>query len=472
MGLSRSMHDSRPPRSSAGIGAALAGSPGQTKALPSEDRPSRLTRPAILPKPIGEQRKGAISLGFERHRGFYELVCARFAPVGSTTDLVSPDSGYIDAGRRFTGPPHRKERKLALLIFLLELGGAHRDIGGGLVEVARGGSASWCHSLYRLSVHRPRDGAGNKWLAMALALSGDQLDDPFSGVLRFIQCRQSGRDFVVHLDTSLFDPHAVMTCAWTNAEWKYSVALRAEILNDLKRQVPRWRTQVRKPSSDVRRPSSTEEQRQSPWEEVTEYFRYVALAQTVRMVGLNHQVFRQARSAWLDKHHGRGSIDYKRLAAIASAETAKEREVRIAFEVADALSEEPLSQNIESLSVFIGSSMAHVSWERATDWHPEPYESSRQFWINYLRKIARLRPKAKIRLFAVDDVSPLSLNLVFDDGSSFLKWAPSMFGAYHPGNPGWNLWWNREAAPPPHFSEIVEAIVALEKRAEPIAFQT
>lgn len=446
---------------------------GFTRVQPAapETRAPSLSRPAILPKPIGAQQKGAISLGFERHRGFYELVCTRFAPAGSATDIVSVDSGYVDAGRRFTRPPHRKERKIALLIFLLELGGAAQDIGGGLVEVARGGLNSWCHSLYRLSVHRSRDGAGNKWLATTLGLAGDQLNDPFSGVLKFIQCRQAGSEYVVHLDTQLFDSHAVMACAWSNGEWTYSARLRAEILNDLRRQVPRWRTRTRRLPKGATREPFAGEQLPTAWEDVGGHFRYIALARTVRMVGLNHQVFRSARSAWKSKLHGRAPFDFRQLAAIAHRETPQERHARIAQEVDASLSEEPLSEELEELSVFIGSALAHTSWERATDWHPEPYESSRQFWTEYLSKVARLRPAAKVRLFAVEHVSPLSLNLVFNDGSSFLKWAPAMFGAYHPGNPGWNLWWNREAAPPPHFREITEAILALDQRAEPIALQ-
>lgn len=459
------MQDSARPRNTA---RSVTADPRGSARAASDTRAPGLSRPAILPKPIGARQKGAISLGFERRRGFYELVCARFAPAGSPADLVSVDSGYVDAGRRFAGPPHRKERKTALLIFLLELGGEARDIGGGLVEVARGGAHSWCHSLYRLNMHRARDGAGNKWLATTLGLSGSQLNDPFSGVLRFIQCRQSGQEYVVHLDTNLFDPHAVMACAWQNGEWTYSAELRAGILTDLRRQVPRWRTPLPRRESGGRGARSAGEQQPSAWEDVAGHFRYVALARTVRMVGLNHQVFRNARSAWKSRIHGRAPFEFRQLASLASRETEEERHARIAREVDAALPDEPLSEDLEELSVFIGSAAAHASWERATDWRPEPYESSRGFWTAYLRKVARLRPAAKVRLFAVDDVSPLTLNLVFSDGSSFLKWAPAMFGAYHPGNPGWNLWWNREAAAPPHFREIVEAIVTLEQRAERI----
>src|SRR5688500_8378647 len=108
MGIFRSIQDLPHSRPFPRTGATSAASRERTTLFACEARPpSKLTRPAILPKPIGEQQKGAISLGFERHRGFYELVCARFAPAGSGTELVSMDSGYVDAGRRFAGPPHR-----------------------------------------------------------------------------------------------------------------------------------------------------------------------------------------------------------------------------------------------------------------------------------------------------------------------------------------------------------------------------
>ena len=91
--------------------------------------------------------------------------------------------------------------------------------------------------------------------------------------------------------------------------------------------------------------------------------------------------------------------------------------------------------------MFIGSPAAHQSWLRNTGFRPENYGAAESFWRLYLAKLSRLRPRARHRLYVVDDVSPLALHLEFFDGSMFLKWAPAMFGAYHPGDPGSKMTW-------------------------------
>lgn len=424
-----------------------------------------VSRPGILPKPIGLGAGGSISLGFERHHGFYELVCSRFSPPGAAAEFVSRDSGYVDAGRRSASPPARKERKIALIIFFLKLEEAKPKAAQGLVEIGRGGANSWCHSLYRLSVHNPKDGVGNKWLGAALGLEDKYLDDPFSGVLRFIQCRRAGTEFLVHLDCAAFDPSSVVASAWGKGEWDPSPKLRLEILYDLMRQVPRWAPLEAKTFAPVPEARRNEAQAPAPWEDMPIFLRCFEAATRVRMVGLNHQVFRRVRSTWLQERHGAAPFEYRNLNVISAAESAAEREKRIAREVADWIAHEPLSEALEEFTVFIGSADAHDAWERDTQWRPEVQASSLAFWRAYLTKVARLRPRARVRLFVVDNVSPLALHLEFPDGSSFLKWAPAMFGAYHPGNPGWNLFWNLGAPPPPHFKEIVEAMEELEKRA-------
>ena len=430
-----------------------------------------MSRPGILPKPIGRDARGSVSLGFERHHGFFELVCARFSPPGATGEFVSRDFGYVDLGRRSARPPARKERKIALLVFLLMLEDAKEKAEAGLVEIARGGANSWCHSLYRLSVHNPKEGVGNKWLGAALGLADKHLDDPFSGVLRFIQCRRAGQEFIVHLDCSAFDPAAVITSVWAKGEWDHSPRQRLEILYDLIRQVPRWSPVAAKLHGRLTDSRRAETEVMAPWEDMAVFLRYIEAATKVRMVGLNHEVFRRVRATWMQEHCGTVAFDYRNLTAISLAETPDERKRRIATEIADDLSDELLNRDLEEFTVFIGSPYAHDAWERGTQWLPESHESSMSFWQGYLDKMARLRPKAKIRLFVVDNVSPLTLHLEFPDGSAFLKWAPGMFGAYHPGNPGWNLIWNLGAPPPPHFKEIVHAMAELEKRGTAFPFE-
>ncbi len=424
--------------------------------------PLAVPRQAILPKPVGPG--GAISLGFERHHGFYELVCARFAAPGVQGEFVSDDFGYIDANRRSHSPPARKERKIALLIFFLMLEDARDKADLGWVEIGRGGANSWCHSLYRLSVHNPKEGVGNKWLGAALGLGEPQMDDPFSGVLRFIQCRRAGTEFLVHLDCAAFHPASVVTSLWLQGKWDHAPRLRLEILYDLMRQVPRWAPLQPKGFGTVEPVPLGDPQIPAPWEDMPIFLRYIRAATRIHMVGLNHQVFRQVRSTWMQENCGVAPFEYRHLSAIAGAESTGERARRIATEIADEDANEPLCEDLEDFTVFIGSNHAHDAWERTTLWRPEPHAASLAFWQAYLTKVARIRPKACIRLFVTDDVSPLTLHLVFPDGSSFLKWAPAMFGAYHPGNPGWNLFWNLQAPSPPHFKEIVRAMAELEKR--------
>ncbi len=370
--------------------------------------------------------------------------------------------------RRAAQAPARRERKIALLVFFLLLENAELTHAGELVEVCRGGAHSWCHSLYRLSVHNPKEG-GNKWLADSLGLEGTDLDDPFSGVLRFIQCRRVGEKFIVHIDNRLFDPSAVIVSHWENGSWQQSHKLRAEILYDLMRQVPRWAPLAAKlPVPKGRSDPRPEAEMRGPWEDMPLYFRYLTAAKKVRLVGLNHQVFRRARAT--SRGVGTpGQVDPKNVAVFLANETAASCERRVAAEIDAVNPVEPFSENLEELTVFIGSQIAHSTWERNTGWRPEPYAAAVRFWQGYLKKISRLRPRAKINLYAIDDVSPLALHLEFADGSAFLKWTPAMFGAYHPGNPGWNLLWNLGAPPPPHFIEIVRAMRELPQRAVPLS---
>jgi hypothetical protein len=409
---------------------------------------------------------GAISLGFAQHHGFYELVCARLRTPGAATEHVSRDFGYISDNRRSSRPPARRERKISLLVFFLLLPEVEFASDNSLVEVGRGGPHSWCHSLYRLSVHNPKEGAGNKWLATAFGLENEHLDDPFNGVLRFIQCRRVGQRFIVHFDRQLFDRDGVTVSIWEKDGWQpASKKHRAELLYDLMRQVPRWAPLAAKLRGQHRRTDPSEEvQLRGPWEDMPIYFRYVSAAKKVRLVGLNHQVFRRSRIAW---RQGKApeAIDVKTVAAFLPNESRHDRAKRLAAEVGDASLEEPFSPDLEELTVFVGSPVAHATWERNTGWKPEAYADAAEFWRKYLAKIARLRPRARINLYAIDDVSPLALYLEFPDGAAFLKWTPAMFGAYHPGNPGWNLLWNVGAPPPPHFLEILGAMEALPQRA-------
>lgn len=421
-------------------------------------------RPTILPKPVGRGGGGAISLGFERHHGFYELVCARFAPPGGAFEFVSRDFGYIDVARRASTPPARKERKIALLIFFLMLEDVRDKTNCGLVEIGRGGASTWCHSLYRLSVHNPKEGVGNKWLGAALGLHEKFMDDPFAGVLRFIQCRRAGKEFLVHLDCTTFDPASVVVSMWAKGEWDHSPRLRLEILYDLMRQVPRWSPVKMRGYGTDEQSVLHDAQVPAPWEDMPVFLRYIQAASKVQMVGLNHQVFRRVRWTWMQETHGAAPFDYRALAAISASETAAERERRIAMEISAHVEAEPLNEALEEFTVFVGSQASHNDWERETQWRPETHEASLEFWRLYMAKVARLRPKARIRLFVSGCISPLTLHLEFPDGSAFLKWAPAMYGAYHPGNPGWNLWWNLAAPPPPHFKEIVGALLELEKR--------
>jgi hypothetical protein len=424
------------------------------------------SRPAILPKPIGQGLAGAVSLGFERHQGFYELVCARLRAPGGNAEFVSKDYGYIDVARRSSAPPARKERKIALLIFLLMREDTTKRSDGTRVEVARGGPQSWCHSLYRLSVHNPKDGGGNKWLGATFGLDDKHLDEPFSGVLRFVQCRRAGKEFIVSVDYDAFDPAGVTLSVWRSGDWRQSSRQRLEILYDLMRQVPRWSPlgakifEQAEPTGVV-----TGTQVAAPWEDMPVLRRYITASKRVRMVGLNHQVFRRARATWIQEHGLATSAGFRDVTTIPSDEHVTDRQRRIDTEINATVKEEPLDANLEELTVFIGSRRAHDDWLRHTGWRPEAYDASRSFWQVYLQKVSRIRPKAKVRLFEVENVSPLVLHLEFADGSSFLKWAPAMFGAYHPGNPGWNLIWNLGAPAPPHFAEIAKAVVELESRA-------
>jgi hypothetical protein len=425
-----------------------------------------VSRPALLPKPIGRSDAGAISLGFERHHGFYELACARLRPPGIAVEYVSRDFGYIADSRRSSRPPARRERKIALLVFFLMLENAALDKERDLMEIARGGPHSWCHSLYRLSVHNPKEGAGNKWLGDAFGLENEHLDDPFRGILRFVQCRRVGQKFIVHLDSKLFDPDAVVLSVWEKGGWQQSSKKqRAELLYDLMRQVPRWAPLAAKLHGRSRRAASEEDvQLRGPWEDMPLYFRYITAAKRVRLVGLNHQVFRRGRATWMQEQ-GDEQVDSRNIAVSSTHESPAECERRIAGEINATNPAEPFDDDLEELTVFIGSPVAHRTWERNTGWRPEPYQAVENFWQDYLKKLRRLRPRAKISLYAIDDVSPLALHLEFSDGSAFLKWTPAMFGAYHPGNPGWNLLWNLGAPPPPHFQEIVAAMTELTKRA-------
>lgn len=423
-------------------------------------------RPAILPRATGRAGAGAISLGFERHRGFYELACARLRAPGAAEERVSKDFGRLAGPARSSHPPARQERKTALLVFFLTLERSLARGEGNCVEVDRGGSSSWCHSLYRLTTHNPKEGGGNKWLGETFGLHRDDMDDPFSGVLRFIQCRRAGQKFIVHLDKSLFDPAAVTLSAWEDGRWQQSPKLRAEILYDLMRQVPRWAPLAAKltPAGHAALPTRDVSLR-GPWEDMPLYFSSVPLAKRVRLVGLNHQVFRRARADWRMREKASERVDLRKVGAYAEHETPAESQRRIAAEVAAACVVEPFSEELEELTVFIGSALAHDTWLRNTAFRPEDYEISEAFWKCYLAKIARLRPRAKVALYVVDDVSPLVMFLEFSDGSAFLKWTPAMFGAYHPGNPGWNLLWTPGAPPPPHFIEITSALSDLARRA-------
>jgi len=430
------------------------------------------SRPAILPKPIGQGLAGAVSLGFERHQGFYELVCARLRAPGGNAEFVSKDYGYIDVARRSSAPPARKERKIALLIFLLMLEDTTKRSDGTRVEVARGGTQSWCHSLYRLSVHNPKDGGGNKWLGAAFGLGDKHLDDPFNGVLRFVQCRRAGKEFIVSVDYEAFDPAGVILSVWRSGDWRQSSRQRLEILYDLMRQVPRWSPLGAKMYEQAE-PTGVVAGTQvaAPWEDMPVLRRYITASKKVRMVGLNHQVFRRARATWIQEHGLGASAAFRDVTTLPSDENAPDRQRRIDTEINAAVAEEPLDANLEEFTVFIGSRVAHADWLRHTGWRPEAYEASLSFWQGYLRKVSTVRPKAKIRLFEVENVSPLVLHLEFADGSSFLKWAPAMFGAYHPGNPGWNLIWNLGAPAPPHFSEIAKALDELESRATQVPIE-
>lgn len=434
--------------------------------------PDSSSRPALLPKPMGRNDTGAISLGFERHHGFYELACARLRPAGQPSEHVSRDFGPSAgvAHSALSRPPARRERKIALLVFFLSLQDGAFDQRSDRIEVARGGLHSWCHSLYRLSVHHPKDGMGYKWLADVFGLENDQMDDPFAGVLRFIQCRRAGQSFIAHLDSRLFDPTAVSLSVWEHGSWQQSPKQRAEILYDLIRQIPRWAPLATKLRGSTKRPASDLDiQIRGPWEDMPTYFRYFTEAKKVQLVGLNHQVFRSTRINWI---RGRGGNQESLLdiAVYSPNERNADRLRRITQEINATNSDEPFNPELEELTVFIGSPAAHKAWKRNTGWHPEDYRSAEIFWRNYLQKISRLHPKAKVRLYTIDDVSPLVLHLEFPDGAAFLKWTPAMFGAYHPGNPGWNLLWNLGAPPPPHFIEITAAMNELPKRAKILAF--
>ena len=345
---------------------------------------------------------------------------------------------------------------------------AASDQHGDLVEIARGGPHSWCHSLYRLSVHNPKEGIGNKWLRDTFGLDNHHLDEPFSGVLRFIQCRRIGQKFIVHLDCKLFDPAAATISVWDKGAWQQSPKHRVEILYDLMRQVPRWAPLAAKLRGQHKRSISEEDvQSRGPWEDMPLYFRYITAAKKVCLVGLNHQVFRQARLGWIREQFPAQSA-FAEAITFPSEEKPPESKKRIATEVAADLTKEPFSDDLEELTVFIGSPVAHQTWHRNTGWRPEAHRAAELFWRQYLQKVAQLRPRAKLRLYALDNVSPLVLYLEFGDGAAFLKWTPAMFGAYHPGNPGWNLLWNLGAPPPPHFAEIARAMSELPQRAEAI----
>lgn len=339
-----------------------------------------------------------------------------------------------------------------------------------MIEVARGGLSSWCHSLYRLTVHHPKDGGGNKWLAEVFGLVGNLADSPFDHVLRFIQCRRAGKIFLVHLDSDLFDLSAVTVAVRENGQWEQSPRLRTEILYDLMRQVPRWAPLAAKlRGTSAESGSDQEVELRGPWEDMPTYFRYLRTAKKVQLVGLNHQVFRSTRISQAS-NRGTAPSRPKDIAMYSPREDKADILRRVTEEIAATGVEEPFSPDLEELVVFIGSPVAHRAWRRNTGWHPENYRAAQLFWQRYLAKLSRLRPRAKIRLYAIDDVSPLVLHLEFPDGSAFLKWTPAMFGAYHPGNPGWNLLWNPGAPPPPHFLEILSALNDLPQRARLLAF--
>lgn len=426
-----------------------------------------------MPHSNSRPSAAGLSLGFERQRGFYELACVHFRSAGPPGERPARDLGLAAGRGRARQPQARRERKVALLVFFLSIEPALAGKPPGCHEVARGGRNSWCYSLYRLTTHHPKDGGGNKWLRAVFGLELDELDDPFGTVLRFVQCRRAGPKYIVHVDTALFDPAAVVLSLWDGSAWQQSPRLRLEILYDLMRQVPRWtpltagapaRTSGSSPGSEV--------QPRAAWEDIPVYLGSIAESRRVRLVGLNHQVFRRARIGWQAPHRGDETLDLRKVGAHVENETAAQSRARLAAEVGSQDFPEPFHEDLEELTVFIGSAEAHRSWLRHTGFRPESYGAAESFWRLYLAKLARLRPRAHLSLYVVDDVSPLVLYLERFDGSMFLKWTPAMFGAYHPGDPGWNLFWAPGAPPPPHFVEITYAMRELAQRAKPIPIAT